>query len=474
MGGTRDERLVDQTIICAVGSELMDPRFGTYSTPDAINVGLDLEMPGPTRWRGDALPHAVTSKKIQAHVMDERVRAVLKTIKLASKSGTPGDAPGYKLDRPEDRALARRVAAESIVLLKNEQKILPFDKTKPIAVVGPNAKTAAFCGGGSASLKPYYVVTPFEGVSTQSQSTVHYELGAHNFKELPLLGKLLRTYGGQPGFMFRAYDKPSGSLDRRLLDQRHMKDMETYMNLMDYEVPSIPKEAIYYVDIEGVYFPEEDGTYDFGLTVEGTARLFLDEELVVDNATNQRPGTTFFGAASVEERGEYKLKAGNGYRIKVEFGSGPTSKLERPAIVSFGPGGLRFGCCKRTDPEAEIDKAVKLASEVEQVVIFAGLNGEWESEGSDRVDMNSPPPIDQLIGRVLEVNPRAVIVLQSGTPVAMPWADKAGSILQAWYGGDETGNAIADVLYGEVNPVSLPSCSWSKPRLTRHSLENYH
>lgn len=460
MGGPRNERLVNQAIIRADGSELTDPRYGTYSTPDAINAGLDLEMPGPTRWRGNALPHAVTSNKIQTHVLDERVRAVLKTIKLASKSGIPGNAPEDKLDRPEDRALVRRVAAESIVLLKNEREILPFDKTKPVAVVGPNAKSAAFCGGGSASLKPYYVVTPFEGVSTQSQSTVRYELGAHNFRELPLLGKLLRTDDGKPGLRFRAYDKPSASLNRKLLDERHIE--ETSLNLMDYEVPSIPRDSVYYVDVDGVFIPEEDGIYDFGLTVEGTARLFVDEELVVDNATAQRPGTTFFGAGTAEERAERKLEAGNKYKITVEFGSSPTSKLERSAIVSFGPGGLRFGCCKRTDPEVEIVKAVQLASEVEQVVIFAGLNGDWEREGSDRADMDSPPYIDQLIGRVLEVNPKAVIVLQSGTPVAMPWADEAGSILQAWYGGDETGNAISDVLYGEVNPVSFPPSPRSK------------
>lgn len=460
MGGPRNERLVNQAIIRVDGSELTDPRYGTYSTPDAINAGLDLEMPGPTRWRGNALPHAVTSKKIQTHVLDERVRAVLKMIKLALKSGTPGNAPENKLNRREDRILVRRVAAESIVLLKNDRKILPFDKTKPVAVVGPNAKSAAFCGGGSASLKPYYVVTPFDGVSAQSLSIVRYELGAHNFRELPLLGKLLRTDDGKSGLRFRAYNKSSGSLDRRLLEERHVE--ETYINLMDYEVPSIPKDSVYYVDVDGVFIPEEDGIYDFGLTVEGTARLFVDEELVVDNATEQRQGTAFFGAGTAEERGQRELKAGNKYRITVEFGSGPTSKLERSAIVSFGPGGLRFGCCKRIDPEVEIAKAVRLASEVEQVVVFAGLNGDWESEGSDRTDMNSPPYLDQLIGKVIKANPNAVIVLQSGTPVAMPWADQAGSILQAWYGGDETGHAIADVLYGEVNPVSLPPSSRSK------------
>lgn len=409
-------------------------------------------MPGPPRWRGEALPHAVTSKKINRYVLDDRVRAVLKTIKLVSKSGVLENAPESELDRPEDRALLRRVAADSIVLLKNQRKTLPFEQTKPIAVIGPNAKFTAYCGGGSASLRPYYTITPFEGISAQAKSEVHYRLGARGHKELPLLGKMLKTDDGKPGFMFRSYDKPSSNPDRQQLDELHLTT--STMMLMDYKVPCIPENAIYYVDIEGTFVPEEDGAYDFGVTVEGTANLFVDGKLLIDNSTKQRQGTTFFGAATMEERGRLDLQAGKSYNIKVEFGSGPTSKLERDAIVSFGPGGLRFGGCKVFDREAEIAKAVKLASEVEQVVVFAGLNGEWESEGFDRPNMDSPPYVDELIKKVLEANDRAVIVMQSGTPVAMPWADEAHTILQAWYGGDETGNAIADVLYGEVNPVS--------------------
>ena len=413
-------------------------------------------MPGPTRWRGGALPHAVTSNKIKGHVLDDRVRAVLRMIKSASKSGVPSNAPERQLNREQDRNLLRLVAAESIVLLKNERAILPFDKIKPVAVIGDNAKTAAYCGGGSASLVPYYAVTPFEGVSAQSQSTVRYTLGAYGHKELPPLGRELQTLDGKPGFKFKCYDKPPDDSDRKLLDELHLTNSNMF--LMDYEVPHIPKDTVFYVDMVGIFVPKEDGIYDFGLTVEGTARLFVDGRLLIDNATEQRPGTAFFGAATVEERAHLELQAGKAYTVKVEFGSGPTSTLERPAVVSFGAGGLRFGCCKRLDPEAEIAKAVQLASEVEQVVIFAGLNGEWESEGFDRPDMDSPPYIDQLIKRVLEVNPKAVIVLQSGCPVAMPWADDSGAIMQAWYGGNETGNGIADVLYGEVNPVSVP-CS---------------
>ena len=407
-------------------------------------------MPGPTKWRGAALPHAVTSNKIRPHVLDARVRAVLNAVKLASQSGIPEDAEERELNRPEDQKFIRRVAAESIVLLKNENKILPFDKNKTVAVIGPNAKVATFSGGGSASLLPYYAVTPFDGMTKQCD--VRFSQGAYSHKELPLLGLALRTSEGKVGFDFRAYDKPVGDPDRKLLDRLHLTN--SYMFVMDYKLPNY-NSPLYYVDVEGTYTPEEDGLYDFGLTVQGTGKLFIDGELIVENVHNQKSGTAFFGSGTIEEIGSIKLVKGKPYKLTVEFGTAPTAKSSDRATVSFGSGGLRVGGCRRLDPEQAIEDAVKLASEVHQVVVFAGLNSDWESEGSDRPHMDLPPYSDELISKVLEANPKAAIVLQSGTPVTMPWADKAGTLVQAWYGGNETGNAIADVLFGNVNPVSV-------------------
>jgi beta-glucosidase len=151
-----------------------DCRFGTYITSEAINAGLDLEMPGPSRWRGPALAHAVTANKIPTSVLNGRVRAVLNLVKLASKSGIPENAAEGQLNREEDKRLLRQVAAESIVLLKNEENILPLNKSKRIAVIGPNSKVATYCGGGSASLNPYSVVTPYEGMEAQAQAGVDF------------------------------------------------------------------------------------------------------------------------------------------------------------------------------------------------------------------------------------------------------------------------------------------------------------
>lgn len=437
---------------------IMSDWGGTYSTSDAILAGLDLEMPGPTLWRGQALSHALIAKKVWPHVLDERVRNVLNLIKCSSKSGIPEDAQEKTLNRAEDQSLLRRLAAESVVLLKNKNDILPYSKEKTVAVIGPNAQVATYSGGGSATLLPYYTVTPLEGVSKKAKD-VRFSQGAYGHKDLPLLGEQLRTANGHVGFTFKSYDKPVGVQDRKELDCLHLKN--SAMFLIDYIIPN-HGSSIYYVDIEGLFTPKESGTYDFGLMVQGTGQLFVDGKLVVDNTENQRPGTAFFGASTAEETGSVDMDAGKSYNVRVEFGTAPTAKGPLGSQISFGAGGLRIGGCLRIDVPKAIDAAVQLAKEVDQVVVFAGLNSDWESESFDRPNMDLPPYTDDLISKVLAANPNAAIVIQSGTPVTMPWADRAKALVHAWYGGNETGNGIADVLFGDVNPSGKLSLSFPR------------
>ncbi|KAI9924491.1 hypothetical protein ASPWEDRAFT_147070 [Aspergillus wentii DTO 134E9] len=437
---------------------VMSDWFGTYSTSDAINAGLDMEMPGKTRWRGSALGHAVSSNKVAEFVLDERVRNLLNLVNYLDPLGVPQGAPEKILNRPEDQALLRRAAAESAVLMKNQDNILPLNKEKSVLVIGPNAKNAAYCGGGSASLLPYYVVTPYEGVSAQSKGEVTFSQGVYSHKQLPLLGPHMKTADGKPGFMFRVYNEPASEPKREAVDELHLVPSIGF--LMDYTNPEI-KSMTFYVDMEGYFTPEEDGLYDFGVTVVGTGKLLIDGEVVVDNTKNQRQGSEFFGSATVEEIGSKELKAGQTYKIVVEFGTAPTSDLDTRGVVAFGPGGFRFGASRRVDQEELISNAVELASKADQVVIFAGLTSEWETEGYDREHMDLPPGSDEMISRVLQANPNSAVVIQSGTPVTMPWANQAKALLQAWFGGNELGNGIADVLYGDVNPsgklpVSFP------------------
>ncbi|EAU30466.1 conserved hypothetical protein [Aspergillus terreus NIH2624] len=429
---------------------VMSDWFGTYSTSEAINAGLDLEMPGKTRWRSTPLAHAVSSNKVAEFVMDERVRNVLNLVNFVEPLGIPENCPEKALNRPQDQALLRRAAAESIVLMKNDDNILPLKKDKPILVIGPNAKIAAYCGGGSASLDPYYTVTPFEGVSAKSTGAVTFSQGVYSHKQLPELGPLMKSADGKKGFSFRVYKEPVSAPSRELVDELHLVSSSGF--LMDYVHPKIDS-LTFYVDMEGYFTPEEDGVYDFGVTVVGTGKLLIDGETVVDNTKNQRPGSAFFGTATVEEQGSKELKAGQTYKVVLEFGTAPTSDLDTRGVVVFGPGGFRFGASRRVSQEELIAKAADAAAQAEQVVIFAGLTSEWETEGHDRDHMDLPPGSDEMIQRVLAANPNTAVVIQSGTPVTMPWAAQTKALVQAWFGGNECGNGIADVLYGDVNPA---------------------
>jgi beta-glucosidase len=144
---------------------------GTYSTAEAVNAGLDLEMPGPTRWRGERLHLAIDSRKVKKSTVDERVRSLLNLANkvrpaLEHQTQTQGDDKTQCGDTPEKRELCREVARCAIVLLKNDKNILPLDPSarQTYGLIGPAVTNPAISGGGSADLVPYYVRKPLEAI----------------------------------------------------------------------------------------------------------------------------------------------------------------------------------------------------------------------------------------------------------------------------------------------------------------------
>ena len=114
--------------------------------------------------------------------------------------------------------------------------------------------------------------------------------------------------------------------------------------------------------------------------------------------------------------------------------------------------GLRLGARPLYDEEAELEQAASIASNVDKVILVVGLNADWESEGHDRPNLKLPLRTNELISRVSEANANVAVVLQGGSAVGMPWLPKVKAVVQAWYGGGETGMGIARCVYGVVNP----------------------
>lgn len=302
-------------------------------------------------------------------------------------------------------------------------------------------------------MEAYYAVTPFDGISEKVKGQkIEYSVGAYSHKELPLVGQIFRIAADEnakEGVIFRAFNEAPDVKDREAVDELHLTN--TNMMFMDYEHPKL-KSKLWYANVDGYFTAERDGDFELGNCVYGTANVFVDGKLVIDNSTEQTHGSSFFGCGTVEERGTFPVKKDQTYHVKVEFGSAVTNKIKGSDTVLFGGGAVRLGGAFKIDEEEEIRTAARLAKNASQVVVCAGLNMDWESEGTDREHMRLPGHLDRLIDAVAEANPKTVVVMQSGTPVEMPWLHKVSGLLQAWYGGNETGNAIADVLFGDVNP----------------------
>lgn len=328
-------------------------------------------MPGPAIWRGDLLAHAYASKKVPEFVLDERVRAVLRMVKRAQEgTDIQEDAHEGTNNNKNTSALLRRIAAESIVLLKNEKNVLPLDRKKKVAVIGPNGSVATYCGGGSAWIRPYYTVSPLDAVKEKC-ANVQYTVGVNSYKLLPNVGQKLKTPTGEKGMALRLYDKAASDKSRQLLETLTLDDSNALLG--DYKSKKLTG-ILFYAELEGVLTAEESGEFELGLCVYGIGKVYVDDQLVVDNETKQMPGDSFFGGGTREEKGTFKVEKGKEYRIVLYWGSGPLCKLEGQGTTPNNAGGFRLGGIMKTTPQEEHDKAVKLAREVDQVILTIGLD----------------------------------------------------------------------------------------------------
>ncbi|CZR61435.1 related beta-glucosidase K [Phialocephala subalpina] len=422
---------------------VMSDWYGTYSTSEALNAGLDLEMPGPTRWRGIIADLAVSSRKVTHATINSRARSVLNLVNRCTKIEGVSPFEG-KRDNPEDHMLNRKLATDSIVLLKNDNNILPLSlDIGEMALIGPNMKNAAYCGGGSAQLEGYYTVSNYQGIvdrltrnGERKDVKIHFEEGAHAYGFLPVLGENVISPTGQKGHLrMRFFADPPSMPNRGVIDELDLHD--STWQLMGYSHPGL--DTRFWADVEGTYIPLETEKFEWGIACYGTLSLFIDEKLIIDNTSSQEAGNSFFGKGTTER------------------------DVTKPGVVNYGGGAGRIGVVKLIDHEVAIERAVMLAKRCMHTILCVGLDKEWESEGYDRPDMDLPRPTPKLIAAVLEANPDAIVVTQSGTPINMqPWVSKTTTQIHMWYGGSEVGNGLADILFGISNPsgklpVSFPN-----------------
>ncbi|MBS1304263.1 glycoside hydrolase family 3 C-terminal domain-containing protein [Loktanella sp. SALINAS62] len=408
---------------------VMSDWFGSRSTAPTIDAGLDLEMPGPTRDRGDKVVQAVQDGTVAAETVRRAARNMLRLMDRAGALHDRRDHVETADDRAATRALIRRAGAAGTVMLKNDG-LLPLAQGGTVAVIGPNAKVARIMGGGSAQLNPHYSVSPYDALADRlGADALHFAPGCTNHRWEPLMT-------GRFDVAYRPKDQPDAA----------PVHTDTMMGSEAFIIPPIgdgtldPTQA--HVTLTGHFTPDDTGLHRVGIAATGPCAVFIDDKLVTDGRTWQK-GRTFFEEGCDEVVGDITLTAGQTYSVRIEVTARTGDNLQFTAF--------RAGIGKPLGDDA-IAAAAQVAARADTAVVFVGRSGEWDTEGSDLQDITLPGRQDALVAAVIAANPRTVVVLQTGGPVEMPWASDAPAILQAWYPGQEAGHAITDVLFGDVDP----------------------
>lgn len=418
--------------------------WAVRTTEPSASARQDLCMPGPDGPWGDKLLAAVRDGRVVEADIDEKV---LRLLRLASRVGALDGFDRLPVSPVDGPALAREVAVDGTVLVRNDGELPWRSAPASVAVIGHNAFVARTQGGGSAEVTPPYVVSPLDGLrAALPDAEITWHLGAlvqEGIVPLPL-ADLTDPVSGEPGVRAVFTDA-----------QGHQATSENRRTTDLARLGSVPLGDAASLRLHTRYLPTETGTIRFGVACGGHVRVLLDGAEILD-ATHDAEGESFAGGlvAPPQTSVPVELTAGVEVDVVVEYDIPPGRRPGEGVTVSFGRD------LAGEEPGAEIARAVAAARAAEVAVVVVGTSARFEREAADRTTLDLPGHQDELVRAVAAANPRTVVVVNSGGPVTMPWRDEVAAVLLTWFGGQEYGNALADILLGRAEPGGRLPTTW--------------
>ncbi|MBT62653.1 MAG: glycosyl hydrolase [Puniceicoccaceae bacterium] len=438
---------------------------GVHSTPEAVEFGMDLEM-GTCRPYDDYYLDAGFRQGLESGVyredqLNDKVRRNLRTLYLAGAFDAERK-PGAR-NTPEHQATARETAREAMVLLKNDDSVLPLNPKaiKKLAVIGKNAVAKHSNGGHSSAVKCLYEVTPLEGIRQYLGDMVEvvyepgYSDGEAGLSAIPT--EYLATVDegwGVKGWSVSYYANQKFEGPVVFSEYTELPRFKREDFVAPEGIDSYSHSAVYRAKLK----VPETGDYLLTVVTDGSVCLKVDGAEQI-NAT---------GLTQCEKR-----------QVTCHFEVGKTYELELSYKCGEPMYCFYFGWVPCWENEAahseEFSNALALAQDADAVIFCGGLTHRNDLEGQDRHHLALPDEQDVLIEALLQVNPNTVITLVGGSPVQMPWIEQAKSVLWMWYAGMEGGHAAAELLFGAASPsgrlpVTFPNSLEESPA---HKLGSY-
>ena len=352
--------------------------------------------------------------------------------------------PYEVVDCKKHKDLALETARKSIVLLKNENNLLPLSKNiKTIAVIGPNSNDENVLLANYNGI-PSKIVTPLQGIKDKLPSAkILYAMGCEHAENLPTFDIIPENV------LFTSTEKKETGLKAEYFNNNDFNgtpkvtriDRTVNFNWWDKAPVKGLGDDNFSVRWTGVIVPQVTGDYYIGSEARNGMKVYLNDSMIVNSFNVHEANKSYI---------KIKLTAGKPYKIKVEY------------IEKYGDAGIKLIW---DVPGKNLKKeALDIAKQADAIVMFMGLSPRLEGEemkvevtgfrGGDRLTLDIPAIQTDLIKSVKALGKPVVLVLLTGSAVSINWENEnIPAILEAWYGGQAAGTAIADVLFGDYNPA---------------------
>lgn len=422
---------------------MMSDWGATHDGIGAANGGMDLEMPAADYMNRSTLMPALQDGRVSMATIDDKVRRILRDeVQFGWIEREQTDLSIPRLNLAGGQA-ALQEALEGIVLLKNQNQLLPLSKLNmmTVAIIGPDAFPAVPVGGGSAETTPFHAVSYLEGLAAYLRPSVNvvYDRGVPSWSAVANDTNFLTSTDGKKGLKveeFANIDLSGAPSSTRIDEHINVGGTADFsaMNAGDFDISTAQKHKDVSTRWTGYYTPQKAGLYDVfvqqGGFGEGGYRLYVDDKLVADR---------------------WKISTAMLETLPLELTADPHKiVLEHFARKNFLFMRLKMGIVAH---DAWVAPSVKqLAAKADAVIVAVGFTPETEGEGWDRT-FSLPAGQNQLIQEIAAANKNTIVVVTSGGAFDMaPWLDRVPAVIEAWYPGQEGGNALAQILFGEANP----------------------
>jgi beta-glucosidase len=430
---------------------IMSDWGATHDGVAAANGGLDLEMPSAAYMNQRTLQSAIQHGDVSIATIDDKVRRILRKAVQFGFYDRPQEDLSIPLYSEAGRAVVLEEARSGMVLLKNENGILPLDKNrlKTIAVIGPNAYPAVFGGGGSSLAAPFNSVSFLEGISNYLGQNVHvlYTKDEVPLDEVVKNTEFLVSPDGPKGLKGEYFNNDSleGTPALVRTDEKISFDWSDRSYTDDG-----PKEN-FSARWRGVFVPKSTDDYKFYVSADDGVRLYINDVKAIDDW-------------------QHHAETLDTYSIHLEAGRPATVRLEY--FQGGGSAAVHFGVVSSERPLGVHTKAI--VEKADAVVLCVGFDPSSEGEGSDRT-FRLPGGQDSLIQQVAAINKNVIVVLTAGGNVGMNhWLDKVPALIHVWYPGQEGGRALAQILFGEFSPSGKLPASFERRWEDNATFDSYY